>query len=416
MMQLPQLPLTCALQGAVAAYWRAVDAQVHAWPGVQDALAQALQEAPDFALAHALHALVLGAWGKGPEARDAAARACVLAAHATPREVAHCAIVALIVSGRSNDALTAVLHHAKAHPDDALMMATAMGAYGLFAFSGRADHNEARLVFLDTLMPHYAADLPWLLANRGWARIELGRVEEGLAMAQTAIHMRPDNGHNAHIVMHGFFEATEPQAALDFAERWLPSYPGNGFLWGHIHWHAALAEIDLDQPALAMQRLMGPILDYLPRGAPFMGLADIASLPWRLSQRGQSGLPWAVAQQHIDNHFSKGANVFGELHLAMVAAACRDRSALVASGERLDALANGGHEGAPVAGQWVVGLLALFDSEREQAQTQARTQARTQAQAAMDACAAGAVRLGGSHAQRSVIEATRRALHLPSID
>ena len=401
-MDLPQLPLTCASQGAVAAYWRAVDAQLHAWPGVQDALALALREAPDFALAHALHALVLGAWGKGPEARDTAARACVLAAKATSREIAHCAIVALIVSGRTGDALAAVLQHAKAHADDALMMATAMGAYGLFAFSGRADHNEARLAFVDNLAPHYATDLPWLLANRGWARIELGQVAQGLAMAQQAMRQRPNNGHNAHIVMHGFFEAAQPQAALDFAAQWLPSYPDNGLLWGHIHWHAALAEIDLDHAGLAMQRLTGPILNYLPRGAPFMGLADIASLPWFLSQRGQSGLPWSIAQKHIDDYFPKGANVFGELHLAMVAAARRERSALVASGERLDALANAGHEGAPVARQWVAGLLALLDGDAEQAQV------------ALAACAASELRLGGSHAQRSVIEATRQSLRLPS--
>ena len=39
---------------------------------------------------------------------------------------------------------------------------------GLFAFSGRRDHDQARLAFLRQLRPHYPADHTWLLTNLGW--------------------------------------------------------------------------------------------------------------------------------------------------------------------------------------------------------------------------------------------------------
>ena len=53
--------VTCASAEALGAYDRAVELQLHAWPGVFEALDQAIVAAPDFALAHALHALVLAA-------------------------------------------------------------------------------------------------------------------------------------------------------------------------------------------------------------------------------------------------------------------------------------------------------------------------------------------------------------------
>lgn len=60
-------------------------------------------------------------------------------------------------------------------------------------------------------------------------------------------------------------------------------------------------------------------------GAPFMGLADGPSLLWRLGLRSVSGLPCAEVAQHASCHFANGSNPFGESHLAMLAAALRDR-------------------------------------------------------------------------------------------
>ena len=222
-------------------------------------------------------------------------------------------------------------------------------------------------------------------------------------MALRAIALRPHNAHNAHHVMHGYYEADEPAQALDFLSTWLPQYPDHGLMWGHLQWHAALAELERGDTGAANVRLLGPILQYLPRGSPFMGLADIASLLWRMGLRGQPSLPWDVAQRHATQHFSRGSNVFGEVHLAMLAAARRDGAALDACAARLAAQHKRGHEGAPVALSWAQALHALVDGDQPAARDH------------FAACALGLARLGGSRAQRSVVERTQDMLALPAV-
>lgn len=395
-------PVTVTSAAAQTAYDRAVDLHLHAWPGVAQALQAALALAPGFALAHAALALWHGTWGRGAAARESLAQARSHTAGTTPREGSQLSIVAAIVEGRAADALQQVLEHTRLYPTDALAASTAMGAYGLLAFSGRADHNEARYDLLEGLAGHFPEELPWLLSNRGWARIELGRVDEGLAMAQRAIAIRPQNGHNAHIVMHGLHEGGDAHGVLDFAAAWLPGYDDSALLWGHLQWHAALAELALGSEDAAVARLLGPIVSYLGRGTPFMGLADIASLLWRLGLRRLPALPWAEAHAHAGAHFPNGSNVFGELHLAMIAAARRDAGSLTAVQERLRAVAQRGHAGAPVALDWAAALQALVKGDVGAAQV------------ALATCQRSLARLGGSHAQRGVVDETVAAPRLPA--
>ena len=394
--------LTVTSQAALQHYEKAVDAQLHAWPGVLNSLDAALAEAPDFALAHALTALVLAAHGQAVRARAALGQAQACVQKALPREQSHVGMVAHIIEGRARDALANVIEHATLYPTDALAMSPALGAYGLFAFSGQADHNATRHSFTEAMAPHFPDNFAWLMAYRGWARIELGQVEEGLAMAQRAIALRPDNGHNAHIVLHGLYESANPDAVLDFMDVWLPSYPHDALMWGHLQWHAALAEIELGRLDAAVARLLGPITDYLPRGMPFMGLADTVALMWRLGLLGVTGLPWTLAQGHAERHFLDGSNVFGELHLSMLGAARRDRKAVGASLQRLEKISERGHGGAPVAMRFAQGLIAMIDGDNGAAREH------------LTASNVNAERLGGSHAQRQIVDQTQQACGLPS--
>lgn len=396
------LPVTCDSPQAVAALDRAVDAHLHAWPGAFEAIDAALTLSPDFALAHAARALLLATWGRRAAAQDALAQARAASATLLPREHSHIELVELLITGRVPAALEHVLMHARQWPADALACATAVGAYGSFAFSGRLDHDAARLAFIESLRPHYPRDWPWLLANLGWAHIEAGHAAEGLAMAQQALAMRTTNAHNAHIVLHGWFELGRPDEGLAFLDAWLPGYPLPGLLWGHLQWHGAMAELQQGRDAAARARLLGPIADYLPHGTPFMMLADLASLLWRLGLRGQRGLPWSIARALAGQHFEHGSNVFGELHLAMLAAAAGDDAGLQAGARRLQAIAARGHPGAVIAQLWIDALRAML---------------RGDAGAAADAlarCRAELPRLGGSHAQRTVVELTAAARRLPA--
>ena len=393
--------VTVSSERALQCYERAVDAQLYAWPGAAQALVEALVEAPEFALAHALRALQALANSRVDEARAACAAAEAGAAATSEREQSHVALVAAIVGGRAPAALALVQQHARRFPTDVLSASTAVGAYGLFAFSGRRDHDAARRDFVESLGPHLPAELPWLLMHRAWVRIECGDAHEGLEMVQRAMALRPRNGHGAHVLLHGLYETQQPQRALDFLQSWLPGYADDALLWGHLQWHGALAELALGDDAAAARRLRGPVMGYLPKGAPYMGLPDTASLLWRLHMRGASTLPWQTARAHAQRHFANGSNVFGELHLALLAAAGRDDGALAAGLARLDQSAARGHEGAPVVAAFIHALMAMRQGDADAAQRH------------WQRCLPELPRIGGSHAQRAVVELTHQAGRLP---
>lgn len=372
----------------------AIDHHSRAWPGALELAQAATREDPALAIGHALQGLIHAVWGRRQAAKEAMSRAVSAVSSASTRERSVVELLDHVWRGRTHAALAWLLLHLRRHPTDLLALTTGVGAYGLLAFSGRADHDEQRLAVLDEVEPQYPPDFPWLLAYRGWARIELGAADEGLDMARRAIAARPENAHSAHIVAHGFHELGRFEEYLRFLSTWLSGYPDDALMWGHLQWHAALAELALDRDGDAMKRCMGPVVSYLGRGAPFMGLADAASLLWRLQLRGVPGLPWQVADEHAREHFPRGSNAFGELHLAMHAAAARDLPRLLECRGRAEKLLADGSLGAGATVAWCQALQAGMDGRDGQPQ--------------FEACEAQAVRLGGSNAQRSVITATWR--------
>jgi hypothetical protein len=349
-------PVHCASMAAVQAYDRAVDSYLHALPGVFEGTEEALAHDPGFALAHVLRGLACAMYGRGDEARQCLSHAREGVEGASDRERDQVGLIGAIIEGRGRDALSAVERHTSRYPTDVVAIAPAVGAYGLFAFSGREDHDAARLAFV---------------------------------------------GHNAHMVMHAFYEKGDPVAAQAFLASWLPSYPDHALMWGHLQWHWALAELAMGRDDLALQRLLGPILDYIPRGTPFMALPDTVALLWRLGLRGTRTCAWSAAREHARRHFPKGSNPFGELHLSMLAAAHRERGELEDCERRLESMARAGHQGAEVVRRWAAALKALIDGDTPQALKQ------------FDACCAQLPCVGGSHAQRSIVEETRAALRLP---
>jgi len=380
----------------------AIDLHARAWPGALEAAGAATREDPELSIGHALQGLIHAMWGRRSAAAECMSRARSSARPVSSRESSLLELLEHVVRGRTHSALAWLLAHLRRFPTDLLALTPGMGAYGLFAFSGRADHNELRLALLDELEPLYPREFPWLLAYRGWARIELGAVDEGLGMALRAIDLRPQNAHNAHIVAHGFHEGGRPAEYLAFLSGWLPEYPADALMWGHLQWHAAIAELEIGDEHAAQERCVNRLMPHLPKSAPFMGLADGPSILWRLGLRGKTALPWDLVSQHARDHFPNGSNAFGEIHLAMVASATGNNEALTQCAQRLERLASDGYLGALVGLSWVAALVAL------------RAGRQGEGERFLEECEAGAVRLGGSFAQRSIISETRRARRLPT--
>src|SRR3954470_16210414 len=130
------------------------------------------------------------------------------------------------------------------------------------------------------------------------------------------------------------------------------------------------------------------MMRYLKHARPYMSMIDLASLLWRLELRDVDALPWGDVSDYARRHFANGSNVFGEIHLAMLAAAASDSDALGKIRRRLESHRDRGHEGATAGLVWVDALAALLVGDRDAAQEH------------LDECAELAVRIGGSHAQR----------------
>ena len=59
----------------------------------------------------------------------------------TDREKGHVQAISLAIAGNLHGALDAVLGHVASWPRDAMVLAQALGVYGLIAFSGRKEHH-----------------------------------------------------------------------------------------------------------------------------------------------------------------------------------------------------------------------------------------------------------------------------------
>ena len=143
------LPLTTGSDSAAAFYRDGVELLLSALRGSEQAFDKAISEDPGFALAHIARARVHQLHMEIAEARTMAALARELATIATRRERQHVAILAAAIEGKPKDALTGAEQHLDEFPCDALVFGLLLGAFGLYAFSGRADHDAARLAICE---------------------------------------------------------------------------------------------------------------------------------------------------------------------------------------------------------------------------------------------------------------------------
>src|ERR1700732_1861573 len=121
------------------------------------------------------------------QARDKAAMARKLVAqNGTAREKSHVEILALTTEGQPVKALNMTLAHLEQWPRDAVILSLPLGAFGLFAFSGMADHDQARVDLCERYAQHYGDDW-WFQTFHGWSHTENGSLEIGRPLTQRAL-------------------------------------------------------------------------------------------------------------------------------------------------------------------------------------------------------------------------------------
>lgn len=390
------LPLSTTSSAAHNAYQSAVDLLLAAQAGAEQRFADALAADPGFALAAIGRARVLAVCGRVGEARAAAALARTLGAGATRRERQHVEALALAVEGRGADALAATRAHLADFPRDAVVLAPATGVFGLIGFSGRRDREAELLALLDPLAPHYGDDW-WFAGAHAFAMVEAGHADRGRPLAERALALNPDNANAVHVYAHACYEQGDDGVAAQYLDDWLPGYGQGGTLHCHLWWHVALFAVvrrDFDRAGDAYTKWIAPDASW---GPPLNTLTDGTSLLWRAELAGAPRQPawWAAAHDHARAAFPHIGVAFADVHVALAAAGAGDAAALEAL---LGALQQHEADGRQAAGPVVAALAEAFGAF-----------ARGD-HAATIACLAPLVdehvRLGGSRAQRDLVEHT----------
>jgi tetratricopeptide (TPR) repeat protein len=391
------LPLSTDSPEAANAYRDGIDLMLSAWPGAAEAFDRALAADAEFALAHVARARVHSFYQQGEAARkEAAAARELVARRGTERECGHVETLALAVEGNLPAALSSALRHLESFPRDAVVMSLPLGAFGLFAFSGMADHDRARQELCERHAPHYGEDW-WFLSNYGWAMTENGEVAKGRAMTERAFDMRRANAYAAHALLHAMFEGGSVADADALVTQWIGGYDRSGILYGHIYWHQALGALEVGDASKALsiyEKILQPSVTVAP---PLNAMSDCASLLWRLLAYGHA-VPanlWADAEAYAKAQFPKSSVPFVEMHMALLAAATYNQAALE---ERLrvieQRLGDGKLAAGPVVPQICRAMNAFAGEDFRSCVT------------LLEPVLDDVVRIGGSHAQREIIEDT----------
>ncbi len=392
------LPLSSASDTAAARYREGVALLLATWPGAAEALDAAIAADPGFALAHAARARLHAIRAEPAAARARILDAAALAARGTERERSHVAVLSLAIHGRSVAALGAALAHLDSWPRDALILSLPLGAFGLLAFSGMADHDAARVALCERHANAYDADDWWFLTYRGWSQVENGAVAHGRALVERGFALRRANANAAHALSHAMHEAGAAEEAARLIAEWLPSYDRSGILHGHIAWHAALAALERDDTAAALALYAAHVQPSASAGMAVNVVTDSASFLWRVQAQGQpvpKGM-WEAVAERAAPAFPDAGLAFVDAHMAILDAALGRREEVERRACALEAmLAAGTLPAGPVVPAICRAALAFAEGDHAAC---ARLLAPVAAEVA---------RIGGSGAQREMLEEMR---------
>lgn len=356
--------------------------------GAADRIATAIALDPTFALGHAALALL------GHEMCvevDIAARltdARLHAARATERERSHVHAIEQHLVGNP----APLVAHLASYPRDALLLSVAMPT---IAFAGVTDVPEQAWRIVEDAAPAYGDD-PWITGLMAFVRQEQRRFDEAMDLSCRSLQGEPSGGHAAHARAHAHYETGDHGAGLAWMDSWIAGDGAATDSLTHFSWHAALHELSIGDLAAVRARYESQLQ---PRHAVgCRALVDTGSLLFR----------WAITPDATDvppidevvavtgrDVLERPGTAFLGLHAAVALLATDDRAGL----RNLAAWCTG-HPSpthrevvAPLA--TALGLLAAG-----------------RCSAAADQLAdlgSSTWRLGGSDAQREIIEEARIA-------
>lgn len=340
-----------------------------------------------FALGHAglARALVLSNDMRG--AKAALAKAVEVAGGISAREQSHLNVMQLQFGGKAAEALVAMKEHLFDHPRDAMIAGLSTGVFGMIGFSGHAGREAELLAFTSDLMPHYGDDW-WMLTQHAFSLCEVGKLDEAGALVDRSLAIKTDHSHAAHVRSHVYYEAGNLTDGIGFLEDWLPSYNRAGMMHGHLAWHVALWALEQGDTEKMWSWVDKEVKPDASIGLPINIITDTASILYRAELAGQDVEPerWQHISEYASKAFPRVGNSFIDMHAALAHAMAGREEAL------RDYIDAGKGFAADVVRDCAVAFQAIAKQDWAGATK------------ALSAALVDDARLGGSRAQRDLLE------------
>ena len=379
--------LTCSRE-AGAAYTRGVVDLLRLRAGAEQSVAAALALDPTFALGHATLALLGHELCAAVDVQARMQDALLHAPRATDRERSHVQAVVAHLRGDSRP----LVQHLEEYPRDAVLLSTAVPT---IAFAGVTEVPEEAWAIVERAIPAYGDDW-WFTGLLAFIRQEQLRFDEAMELSCRSLAVEPGAGHSAHARAHAHYETGDHEAGLAWMDGWVTGDGAAIESLSHFSWHAALHELSLGDLDAVRRRYDGQLRPEYGLGC--RALVDSGSLlfRWALTP-GATDLPdmRRIADVVGRDTLERPATPFLALHAAVALLATGDDAGL----RRLEAWAVGHRH--PTQREVVAPLTAAM-LQMAQGRCSAAADALRDLQPQVG-------RLGGSDAQREIVEETRIA-------
>ena len=353
--------------------------------GALPAVAESLVHDPTFALGHAAVALLGHEYCAD---LDIAARLRAARRHAvkaSERERSHVHAVAAHIEGDSSF----LIRHLVDYPRDALLLSVAVPT---IAFAGTTVVPQESWEIVERAAPAYGDDW-WYTGLLAFVRQEQCQWDEAMRLACRSLDEEPGAGQSAHARTHVHYETGDHEAGRDWLDSWMHGAGGSVDNPSHYSWHAALHELSIGDLEAVRTRFRTELAP--PRVVGCRALVDSCSLLWRWAiTPGADDVPGAEAVLAVLDAEALQAppTPFMALHSAITLCCVGDGAGL----ERLETWSSAQPDPtyAEVVAPLAAALRALASGDPSAAADQ------------LNRLVGSLWRLGGSDAQREVVEDT----------
>ncbi len=321
--------LSSKSQSAVDSYIDGVDRVLSGAPGLIEPFDQALLNDPDFALAHCGLARAKQVSGDMAGAKTAAQQARAHTKNTDAREDSHINAICLLIEGKTREGYAAVREHLTQYPRDAMVAQTSTSIFGLIGFSGQPGREAELLAYTHELLPHYGEDW-WFLSQHAFSLCETGQLDKAAQFIDRSLAINPRNCHAAHVKAHIHYEVGETDKGLTYLEDWIGGYDRSGLLHGHLSWHVALWALEQGDIDRMWKRVDADVQPGSASGLPINILTDTASILYRAELAGVD-VPlerWKAVSAYAKELFPKTSLGFIDVHAALAHAMAGDQDAV----------------------------------------------------------------------------------------